>query len=370
MKSIYKTNPRVLYITFEYDGKAIEPNGGAQNTLAIAFKAEIKSDVFLLERGGEHDAFSGTLYAHDENPESFLKSNHKVLYTLIKDKRYDILHFLNHGEQVNHIVKYLKKKELNLKMVYSAYTLNQGQDTSHLTCLLAEVDCIHVPTMSMARSLSQTYPQILGAKPIVVVPYGVDTSLYPQPASFEIEALKNNLELREDILLLCELGDDAPNNLEVLNNTFSKINEAYEKLKIILVDHKISSSQSFSALHTQSHKDSRDKVMVISPEEVSLSNLLALATVYLKVKTEDDAFAMYAPMILKTPVVALKQPIVEDILIDGVDGFMFSFDDPTQLVHVLMELLGSQERRNQLSQEAYTKIMEKYNWDTVSKMYA
>ena len=68
----------------------------------------------------------------------------------------------------------------------------------------------------------------------------------------------------------------------------------------------------------------------------------------------------------KKPVIGARMGAIPSVIDEGRDGLLVAYRDPDDLARAILELLADPQRRAQMGQAGYQKVLENYTWETVT----
>ena len=226
-------------------------------------------------------------------------------------------------------------------------------------------------TLSVSESLKRQVVANLGIAPdrIKVIPNGVDTQKFSGTYNYSYlqKELKKkyNVKLNQDTIVIGSVGSLKPEKnqimlLRALNQIKEKNYKVFKRMLVVFVGEgegrkkleQFASSNSLSSNVVFWGK--RDDV----PQLLSMMNFLVSTSI---AKHEGMSNVILEAYASKLPVIATKSVGTEELVKDGVTGFLVNEDDVDNLAHRILLLANNRDLVCQMGEEAREIAERKYS---------
>ena len=113
-----------------------------------------------------------------------------------------------------------------------------------------------------------------------------------------------------------------------------------------------------------------DKKVFLLGQWENLFELLAAADIFvLPSRWEGLPLALLEAMVAGLPVVATRVEGVEEVVEDGLHGYLTPLEDPNALANAILQLSSDSERRRTMGEAARKRILETYTVDRMCEQY-
>ena len=81
-------------------------------------------------------------------------------------------------------------------------------------------------------------------------------------------------------------------------------------------------------------------------------------------------YGLLEPMITNVPIITSRFPGFSEIIEEETECLAFEPKNHKELAEKIINLIENKEKRAKIKQNAYTKVTQVYNWESVAKHYA
>ncbi len=107
-------------------------------------------------------------------------------------------------------------------------------------------------------------------------------------------------------------------------------------------------------------------VLTDFPESDKPSLLAASDLLVLPSAMESFGIAFAEAWACKKPVIGARVGVISSVINDGLDGLLFTYEDPESLAQAILYLLGHPQERAKMGNAGLKKVMENYTWEIVA----
>lgn len=364
--------PKVLFLTYEYEDLISGGIGRVINGLAEVLFNMVAFDIFLFRWSNEIEDFSGDLFINGKIKESYYDDYKDRILKIIEQNKYNIIHILHVGEHTYEIVKRLKEMKFDVKIIYSTHSIakfernirkNSESNLLHEEYIVNNSDHVHLLSETGKVWLLQSYPELAAAKTFHIIPNAIE---------FPKRAIRKKNESKT---VLCMSRWSHGKGIEYLIAAVPQVLEACPEAKFIIAGRKINSwehdvhdyiafldagieklSHAISSIGWINDKE-KDKLITESSVCVMPSEL------------EYFPYAILEPVAAGLPVIASRIPSVQDMVTEDNDCLMFTSADSSELATKIIKILNDPDSGLLFAQSARKTISKKYTWKRVSKKY-
>lgn len=211
------------------------------------------------------------------------------------------------------------------------------------------------------RSLSSKMTMMLNdlgiKKNIVEIPNRVNTKIFGPP--------KNNNKIRSQIKIVSVGRYVWEKNYESAIDVISKIQPFYNVSLTLIGD---------GPLKEKYQKLIDDKKVNVKLEPWStqeeLVPLIKMSDIYIQPSiSEGVPRTMIEAMALKIPIITTNVGGIEGIIVNDYNGILIEKQDNDSLESAIVKLIKDEKLREELSENAYSTVIEKYEWESVFSKY-
>jgi len=192
---------------------------------------------------------------------------------------------------------------------------------------------------------------------IYVIPPGIDPKNYKKDNHSKI---KEKLNIDEDTPLLLFMGRKSRekgifNSIIALKYLIKK----YEKIKLLIAGP--STKEYYNFLNKASNTFKSHIIDLGIVEDDMKSDLFSSCDIFL-LPSIDDAFGIVylEAWLFKKPIIGVSGGNVEGLIDNNINGLLINFNDPRQLALKIDNLIENPEKRKELGQNGYDKLMKNY----------
>ncbi len=212
---------------------------------------------------------------------------------------------------------------------------------------------------AVSTHTAQQLAQYFGRRDVLVVPNGVDTSLFSTATRLaQRDATRRKLGYSSDDIVLLLIGNDCRNKgLPTLLEAMSRLNHPSLRLCVVGSDAAAAFLHPVQSLHLS------DSVKFF-PESSEILAFYAAADIYAAPSFEDSFnLPVLEAMACGLPVLVSRLAGISEYIADGVDGILLQDPgDSSALVGSLSSLLQQPEHRRSLGENAARKALQ-FSWD-------
>ncbi len=203
---------------------------------------------------------------------------------------------------------------------------------------------------------------------IKIIPVGVDLAKYDA-----IEANRDKRFLR--ILFVGRITKDR--NLELLLDAFKTVAQKNDDARLTIVggDERRTLTDKLGHLEALKRKVARldlaDKVEFTGPlygneliKAYKSGDIFVCPSLY-----ENFGQAILEAAAADLPIISTPVGVATDLIDDGKNGFITSFNNPEELAEKMLTLLDNEGLRSKFSQDVRMSVEKEYRWDKIIKKY-
>lgn len=198
---------------------------------------------------------------------------------------------------------------------------------------------------------------------ISIIPNGVDTKLFDSNGS-DSASVKRDLHLSKERLCVYSGRLDGWAGMNILKRLCDTARMKKLDVKFLLVG-----SGDGKSIH-------KDNVLYLGemPHE-KIPSILAVADVVLipfpnnEVSHAASPLKLFEGMSMKKPIIASKVTGIQEVILDGENGFLADPDNPDEWMQKLEIVLNSEKLAARMGENARRTVEEKFNWDMLAKQF-
>ncbi len=204
-------------------------------------------------------------------------------------------------------------------------------------------------------------------KEVKIIPNGVDVEKFSKNFSaLEKLQARKNLNLNEDdTVIITSSRLVKKNGIEDVIEAMPMLNE---KIKFVICGEGI---ELYNLKNLSNKLGVSERVIFagnVSHAELPL--FLKSSNVFIRPSlSEGFGISFIEAMAARVPVIATKVGGIPDFLEDGVTGLFCNVNDPQSIVNKVMEYAGNPELTEKITENAYIRIKQKYDWGLIFLQY-
>lgn len=380
---------KVLIITFEYKEQVTGGIGRVINGITPFMRTHMAFDVFLLEWRYLTSCISGRLYRNKKGRRFERKRKYFLWYLhvirkLIEKEKYQVVHILHSSKYTRSLVAMVKNRFPEIRIVYSCHSIaryereirnNSPSELKSEEVLVDKADHIHLLNKVSASYFEQSYPGRKNTRAFSIIPNGIEESEYHAIDRDFYNSLSEQLNKRENIVVLCISRWSHGKGIESILDAAPKIISQYPAVRFVLAGRKTISweheiGKYVSAIDKKIEAMKQHVVSFGWVNEIQRNTLFSLADIsVMPSRLEYFPYSLLEPMICKVPVVSSKIPCAEEILSENEDCLFFHPENPDELAEKILKLVADKELRKNLAFNAYLKVKRNCDWKNVASGY-
>ena len=378
-----KSNSR-LYITVEFGKKVDGGIGRVINGICSHFTDKNQFDVLLLKFNLFRLDWDAVLYrGNDDFSQGKYNWNYiNCLLTLLKTGNYGLVHLFHAGIPIANCLRVIRKHFPETKIVYSCHSISRYEiniRNNYLVSLdiekyiLENVDHIHVLNNLSRRLLSEHYPHV--NTPVTIIPNGINSTALEKIDMRQRENLMKKMGKPGNVAVLCMSRWSYGKGLECLLKAAHLVIRERKNIRFIIAGRKLISWENnyFNYVRKITKQIDSLKGYVLSLgwlDDIRRNTVISIADIWVMPSlVEYFPYSILEPMAGKIPIISSEIDAVTDILTNNSDCLFYNPEAPVDLAGKIISLADDDEKRKELSRNAYSKVNKKYKWDMIAPMY-
>jgi glycosyltransferase involved in cell wall biosynthesis len=330
-------------------------------------------DMITLNAGGESkvEKFGGIHVYRVLNKVSTIT---KLLYPFIAYRKAVALHRENNYDVVWSIMasyagfaSYLfKKKFINIPIVL---TIQEGDHFNRRSGIFKSLFVRIFKSADIIQAISNflaDWSKSMGATcPIKVIPNAVDVDLFSKAyTQEELSFTKNILNKKDDDIFLITTSRLVEKN--AVSDIIKSLTYLPENVKLLVLGTG-KEEYMLKELSTSLKLNDRVKFLGFIPHK-EMPIYLKVSDIFVRPSlTEGLGNSFLEAMASGLPVIATPVGGIIDFLIDGETGLFCEVKNPKSIAQKVEKLIKDPESRDYIQKRAYNMVIQKYNWQNVSK---
>lgn len=301
-----------------------------------------------------------------------------LCFLFFRRKKYNIVHF--HGTYTLHFLCIWLAKMFGMKVVQK---LTKGNSESHemnmggrlafiRQYVYRKINTFVAISSALERGL---HKEGIPREKVFFIPNGVDVNFFRSFKTRDKLVLRRKYSLNEDDFILLFVGVILKRkNIVALLNIFSRLiidSNEDEKLKLVLVGPVYDRDYYRHLQKIIKKMNIQDRVMVLcNVEHNEINELYCIADIMVFAGCDEGM-----PNVLleakssELPVVAFHSHGVEDVVRNGIDGFLVQPDNIEHFSSKLKELYNNRELLKSFSKEAREDCLRRFAMDRIADQY-
>lgn len=380
---------KALLISFEYGEQVLGGLGRVINGLTAELRHAATLDVYLLYFDPKRLAISAKVFrcSHDQHGQlvaRFARGYAQNCVELIRRERYDLVHFFSVHWIIGNIIARIAAELPEQKIVYSIHSLIKYEDgtrknpTSFFACeqrLIESASALHVLNATSRDFLAQAYARVVGAKPLYVIPNGIQPAdSLPRDEGWA-RALAGRLRPRT-FTVVCLSRWAHGKGLEYFVQAARRLLEAGHDVQFVLAGRKLISWEmqwySYVAKITCMTWGLGARCIVLGWLNAAQRNsLFAMAdAVVVPSELEYYPYAVLEPAAAGVPLICSNLPCVNELLRDREEYLAFAPRDAHDLALKIAELAENRQAARQMAERARQRVLAVCDWKAIAADYA
>jgi glycosyltransferase involved in cell wall biosynthesis len=377
---------KLLFITTEF-GKEVDGGvGRVINGICSHFPNIGQLDVLLLEFNFSICDWDAILYKGENNFSSSTCHHYyiKSLIEIIRIEKYDMVHLFHTGEPHANCLRAVKEQFPDIMTIYSCHSIFKYEFNIRKTYpanlslenyILENVDYIHALNDFSARLFKKYYPQIVINKPIYIIPNGINTDFLNKVDVRQQRKYIKKFKVSEKIIVLCMSRWSYGKGLEQLLDAARLVIKERKNIIFVIAGKKTRSWENgYSAYIEQITQKIKSLKGYVFPlgwlNDIKRNAAISIADIWVMPSLlEYFPYSILEPMAGRLPIISSRIDPVTEILTDDFDGLLYAPEKPDDLAGKIIFLADNEEKRKELSVNAYEKVIKKYSWKIITPMY-
>jgi glycosyltransferase involved in cell wall biosynthesis len=387
IKNDHPTHLKVLLLTHEY-GRHIE--GGVGRVVNGIFN-KISTDVILDVCLIKWPLFSGMnlAYVYRRNEQNKIKNLYsgelKIIFTLaLEREKYDLIHIVVNSPFTSECIKIAKMYFPKVKCIYSCHSIakheikvrknNEGELTSE-AYIMDHADHIQVLNKASLQYLKNSYLESTEKTQKSIIPNGIDETDFATINQQFQDVILKKINRERDILIVCLSRWSFGKGIEYLIDAIPEVTKKIKNVKFIIAGRK-----------TESWENQVEKYVEVIDKKIENVSEYVISLGWLDNQSRNTVFSMadicvmpslleyfpygiLEPMACKVPIIASNIDSVTELIEEGKECLLFSPANSKELAEKIIYLIENKQKMHEFKQNAYQKIKDKYNWESITSQY-
>lgn len=284
---------------------------------------------------------------------------------IIKKMNFDVIH--THASKDLWVIvpslQFLRRK-IPLIMTKHIGSFIEKKDWLHRRLYRYVTKAIAISS-AIKKNMIDTTP--LNEKQIVLIPNGVDTSIF-DPAAITGDKVRNEFNIKQDELLIGMMARFSPGKgHEEFISAASELNKEYNNVRFIIIGEASRGEDVYEQKIKTSAENSGLQDLIFTGYRSDIPELLAAMDIFV-FPSHAEAFglALIEAMAMQKPSVCSASEGVLDIAVDNQTSFLFEKQNAADLKNKITILINDADKREEFARAARERVLDNFNIDTVT----
>ena len=299
---------------------------------------------------------------------SFVIGFFRLLWYMLKLNRirdYDLIHSVGDGlpSHVGTLIKKLKRKPHLITIQGGNITPGFRNNLSGRMLRKLQqwsfnnADVVHVISRKLRHQVEE-----LGAHDVVVIPNGVDASIFRPMNKGE---LRKRHGFSQDEKIIISAARLIPRKgIDYLIRAAAMISEHLPNLRLLIIGDGVQRAELGKLILQLKLGDKAQILGVVAhdqiPQYLNMADVFVIPSLY-----EPLGIVTIEAMACGVPVIGTNVDGIPDVIEDGENGILVPPGDDKRLAEAIMKLLADEETRNRFAREGLETVKQRFLWETV-----